>query len=173
MKKIIKSRLFIVIITTIIVASGTLYAANKYQASEVIYNASDGTTTDVNTALNDLYTKISSSADLQIKYLGTKYLSTTSGSNVSFSFSFTDDIVSKAKGFIVSTRTTSDSTVTDFQSKPTAIAIKINEYFVISSSYAFAQDRSNLNSVSVDGSTATFNGVHWDSSKNVYFYCIY
>ena len=55
MKKIIKSRLFIVIITTIIVASGTLYAANKYQASEVVYKASDGTTTDVNTALDNIY----------------------------------------------------------------------------------------------------------------------
>ena len=55
MKKIIKSRLFIVIITTIIVASGTLYAANKYQASEVIYNASDGTSTTVNRTLDDLY----------------------------------------------------------------------------------------------------------------------
>ena len=55
MKKIIKNRLFIALITTIIVASGTLYAANKYQASEVVYNKKNGTTTDVNTALNDIY----------------------------------------------------------------------------------------------------------------------
>ena len=55
MKKIIKSRLFIVVITTIIVASGTLYAANKYQASEVVYNKKDGTSTNVNDALNELY----------------------------------------------------------------------------------------------------------------------
>ena len=55
MKKIIKSRLFIVVITMVIVASGTLYAANKYQASEVVYNKKDGTTTDVNTALDNIY----------------------------------------------------------------------------------------------------------------------
>ena len=63
MKKIIKSRLFIVIITMIIVASGTLYAANKYQASEVVYKASDGTSKNVNDALNELYNSCNSSKD--------------------------------------------------------------------------------------------------------------
>ena len=58
MKKIIENRIFIVIITMIICISGTLYAANKYQASEVVYKASDGTTTDVNTALNNIYNKL-------------------------------------------------------------------------------------------------------------------
>ena len=55
MKKIIKSRLFVAVIAMILGISGTLYAANKYQASEVVYNKKDGTTTDVNTALDELY----------------------------------------------------------------------------------------------------------------------
>ncbi len=55
MKKIIKSRIFLVIITMIICISGTLYAANTYKASDVIYNASDGTSMNVNDALNNLY----------------------------------------------------------------------------------------------------------------------
>ena len=58
MKKIIKSRLFLVIITMIVCISGTLYAANKYQASEVVYNKKDGTSTNVNDALNELYSKV-------------------------------------------------------------------------------------------------------------------
>ena len=55
MKKIIKSRIFLVIITMIICISGTLYAANTYKASDVIYNASDGTSMNVNDALNNIY----------------------------------------------------------------------------------------------------------------------
>ena len=57
MKKVIKSRLFVAVITMIICISGTLYAANKYQASEVVYNKKDGTSTNVNDALNELYQK--------------------------------------------------------------------------------------------------------------------
>ena len=57
MKKIIKSRIFLVIITMIICISGTLYAATTYKATDVIYNASDGTSMDVNDALNELYKK--------------------------------------------------------------------------------------------------------------------
>ena len=57
MKKIIKSRIFLVIITMIICISGTLYAASTYKATDVIYNASDGTSMNVNEALNDLYKK--------------------------------------------------------------------------------------------------------------------
>ena len=60
MKKIIRSRIFLVIITTIIVASGTLYAANTYKASEVLYTSSDGTSMNVEDALNELYSKTSS-----------------------------------------------------------------------------------------------------------------
>ena len=58
MKKIIKSRIFLVIITTIIVASASVYAATTYKASDVVYNASDGTSMNVNDALNELYNKI-------------------------------------------------------------------------------------------------------------------
>ncbi len=57
MKKILKSKIFIVIITTIMVASGTLYAANIYYANEVKYTPSDSSwnVTNVNDALNNLY----------------------------------------------------------------------------------------------------------------------
>ena len=55
MKKIIKSRLFLVIITMILCISGTLYAANKYQASEVVYNKEDGTSMTVSEALDNIY----------------------------------------------------------------------------------------------------------------------
>ena len=57
MKKVIKSRIFLVIITMIICISGTLYAATEYYASDVVYNASDGTSMTVNDALNELYNK--------------------------------------------------------------------------------------------------------------------
>ena len=62
MKKIMKSRIFLVIITMIICISGTLYAAVTYKASDVVYNASDGTSMTVNEVLNDIY-KIKSSGD--------------------------------------------------------------------------------------------------------------
>ena len=57
MKKVIKSRIFLVIITIIICISGTLYAATTYKASDVVYNASDGTSMNVEDALNELYNK--------------------------------------------------------------------------------------------------------------------
>ena len=69
MKKVIKSRIFLVIITTIIVASGTLYAANTYKASDVLYTTSDGSSLTVNDALNELYNKSGSS--VKVYYLGT------------------------------------------------------------------------------------------------------
>ena len=59
MKKVIKSRLFIVILTMIICISGTLYAANVYYANEVKYTPTDSSwnVTNVNEALNSLYSK--------------------------------------------------------------------------------------------------------------------
>ena len=57
MKKILKSKIFLVITTMIICISGTLYAATKYYASDVVYNASDGTSMTVSDALNELYNK--------------------------------------------------------------------------------------------------------------------
>ena len=62
MKKIIRSRIFLIIICGIIFTSVGGYAATTYKASDVVYNASDGTTTNVETALNDIY---------NIKKLGT------------------------------------------------------------------------------------------------------
>ena len=61
MKKIIKNRIFLVIITIIICISGTLYATTTYKATDVVYNASDGTSMNVNDALNELYEKTSCS----------------------------------------------------------------------------------------------------------------
>ena len=52
-----KSRIFLVIIITIIVASVSVYAATTYKATDVIYKASDGTSMNVNDALNELYNK--------------------------------------------------------------------------------------------------------------------
>ena len=66
MKKVIKSRIFLVIITMIICISGTLYAANTYKATDVVYNASDGTSMNVNEALNELYNKESSGVEMTI-----------------------------------------------------------------------------------------------------------
>ena len=57
MKKVIKSRIFLVIMTTIIVASISVYAAVTYNATDVVYNASDGTSMTVDDALNELYNK--------------------------------------------------------------------------------------------------------------------
>ena len=60
MKKIIKSRIFIFVLTAIIFTSIGVYAANTYKASEVLYTSSDGTSMNVQDALNDLYNKKSS-----------------------------------------------------------------------------------------------------------------
>ena len=77
MKKIIKSRIFLVIITMIICISGTLYAASTYKASDVVYNASDGTSTNVESALNDLYNNQNSLK--QIKVYGYKVTGNSDG----------------------------------------------------------------------------------------------
>ena len=61
MKKVIKSRIFLVIICGIIFTSVGAYAAVTYKASDVLYTSSDGTSMTVNDALNDIY---------QIKTLG-------------------------------------------------------------------------------------------------------
>ena len=57
MKKVIKSKIFLIVITTIVVASISVCAATTYKASDVVYNASDGTSMTVNDALNELYNK--------------------------------------------------------------------------------------------------------------------
>ena len=60
MKKIIKSRIFLIVICGIIFTSFGIYAATTYKASDVVYNASDGTSINVNDALNELYNNMNS-----------------------------------------------------------------------------------------------------------------
>ena len=55
MKKLIRSRIFLVIICGIVFTSIGVYAATAYKASDVIYASSDGTSMNVNDALNDIY----------------------------------------------------------------------------------------------------------------------
>ena len=55
MKKLIRSRIFLVIICGIVFTSIGAYAATAYKASDVIYASSDGTSMNVNEALNDIY----------------------------------------------------------------------------------------------------------------------
>ena len=70
MKKLIKSRIFLVIITTIIVASVSVYAATTYKATDVVYNASDGTSMNVSEALNELYNNNTDNLTLIGTYTG-------------------------------------------------------------------------------------------------------
>ena len=55
MKKVLKSKIFLVIITAIVVASVSIYATNAYNSIDIIYNTSDGASKSVNDALNELY----------------------------------------------------------------------------------------------------------------------
>ena len=55
MKKVIKSRIFIFLMTAIIFTSIGAYAATTYNATDVLYTSSDGTSMTVNDALNELY----------------------------------------------------------------------------------------------------------------------
>ena len=57
MKKIIKSRAFLILTCGLIFTGLGVYAATTYKASDVVYNASDGTSMNVNDALNELYNK--------------------------------------------------------------------------------------------------------------------
>lgn len=55
MKKLIRSRIFLVIICGIVFTSIGAYAATTYKASEISYTPSDGTEINVENALNDIY----------------------------------------------------------------------------------------------------------------------
>ena len=55
MKKVIKSRIFLIIVLCIISCGIGVYAAVTYNATDVLYTSSDGTSMTVNDALNDLY----------------------------------------------------------------------------------------------------------------------
>ena len=58
MKRVILNNIFLVIITTIVVVSVSIYAAGKFRAAEIIYDASNGTSTNVNDALDELYNNL-------------------------------------------------------------------------------------------------------------------
>ena len=62
MKKVIKSRIFLIIVLCIISCGIGVYAAVTYNATDVLYTSSDGTEMTVESALNDIY---------QIKKIGT------------------------------------------------------------------------------------------------------
>ena len=68
MKKIIKSKIFLIVILCIISCGIGVYAATTYKASDVVYNASDGTSMNVSEALNDLYDKSINNSDLELIY---------------------------------------------------------------------------------------------------------
>ena len=60
MKKIIKNKIILIVILCIISCGIGVYAATTYKASDVVYNASNGTSMNVNDALNELYNKMNS-----------------------------------------------------------------------------------------------------------------
>ena len=55
MKKVIKNRIFLIIVLCIISCGIGVYAAVTYKASDVLYISTDGTSMTVNDALNELY----------------------------------------------------------------------------------------------------------------------
>ena len=57
MKRITKNKIILIVILCIISCSIGVYAATIYKATDVVYNASDGTSMNVNDALNELYNK--------------------------------------------------------------------------------------------------------------------
>ena len=63
MKKVIKSRIFLIVILCVISCGIGVYAANTYKASEVLYTSSDGTSMNVEDALNELYEKNNNSSN--------------------------------------------------------------------------------------------------------------
>ena len=94
MKKVIKSRIFLVIICGIIFTSGGAYAAVTYKASDVLYTSSDGTSMTVNDALNKLYEKNTNSqiTDVNIlTILQTCYSASTGMDQKNNNYIFSDD----------------------------------------------------------------------------------
>lgn len=59
MKRIVKSRIFLIILTAIIVSSVTVYAVNTYNASQIDFEPTNKNwnVSKVDKALDDLYTK--------------------------------------------------------------------------------------------------------------------
>ena len=95
MKKVIKSRVFLVIITTIVVASVSIYATNVYNATDVFYNTSDGSTKSVSVVLNELYDKMNTggcATDVAIPTLGTGMIPVTISDNGTVKYADTNDM---------------------------------------------------------------------------------
>lgn len=83
MKKVFKSRIFLCIIVGICCIGIGVYAANTYEASEIVYNASNGETMNVNDALNALYNnKGFKTINIQDEYTITTSNSNARGSNI-------------------------------------------------------------------------------------------
>ncbi len=84
MKKIIKSKIFLVIITAIIVMSISIYAAIVYKATDFTYNVSNGSSKSVSDVLNELYDKMNTggcATDVAIPTLGTGMIPVTISDN--------------------------------------------------------------------------------------------
>ena len=83
MKKVIKSRIFLVIICGIVFTSIGVYAATIYNATDIVYNASDGTSMTVNDALNELYNN-----NIKVPVLVTSF---SEGTKITNEYTFTKD----------------------------------------------------------------------------------
>ena len=68
MKKVIKNRIFLIIVLCIISCGIGVYAAVTYNASDVLYTSSDGTSMTVNDALNELYNNMNQNTAIIGKY---------------------------------------------------------------------------------------------------------
>ncbi len=73
MKKIIKNKIILIVILCIISCGIGVYAATTYKATDVIYNASDGTSMNVSEALNELYNRSNNNGFI----VNWKYMSST------------------------------------------------------------------------------------------------
>ena len=71
MKKIMKSRIFLILICGIIFTGLGVCATITYKATDIVYNASDGTSMNVSDALNELYNKKGTSKITKIADIGT------------------------------------------------------------------------------------------------------
>ena len=77
MKKIIKNKIILIVILCIISCGIGVYAATTYKASDVVYNASDGTSMNVSDALNELYNNMNTggcSSKVATPTLGTEMI---------------------------------------------------------------------------------------------------
>ena len=84
MKKIIKNKIILIVILCIISCGIGVYAATIYKASDVVYNASDGTSMNVSEALNELYNNMNTggcSSKVALPTLGSGMIPVTISNN--------------------------------------------------------------------------------------------